>query len=184
MSLTCLCQTDSFIFVVFQKLDHSDVSKNRFAQIRIWWRQYWEEDNIVWRQTHLCMKELVAIFCRNVWLISECGRAHTACVCVRAHAVALVFFSAIAGNIPQMTVTHSEMVGEGNSGVTESFFPERRVHKLHESFSKPCKSVIFSAGNKPQAASQEQCCCAAKCFPTFNCYRRHVRYVSRKNGET
>lgn len=92
MSLTCLCQTDSFIFVVFQKLDHSDVSKNRFAQIRIWWRQYWEEDNIVWRQTHLCMKELVAIFCRNVWLISECGRAHTACMCTCACSCSGVLF--------------------------------------------------------------------------------------------
>lgn len=78
-----------------------------------------------------------------------------------------------------MTVTHSEVVGEGNGGVTESFFPEQCVHKLHESFSKLCKSVIFSAGNKPQAASQDECCCAAQCFLTFHRYRPHVRCVFR-----
>ncbi len=47
------------------------------------------------------------------------------CVCV--HALAVVLFSAIAGNIPQMTVTQIEVVGEGNCGATESFFPEHHV---------------------------------------------------------
>lgn len=49
------------------------------------------------------------------------------CVCVFECANALVLFSAIAGNIPQMTVTQTEVVGEGNCGATESFFPERCV---------------------------------------------------------
>lgn len=48
-------------------------------------------------------------------------------VSVCACAIALVLFSAVAGNIPQMTVTQTEVVGEGNCGATESFFPERRV---------------------------------------------------------
>lgn len=48
-------------------------------------------------------------------------------VSVCACAIALVLFSTVAGNIPQMTVTQTEVVGEGNCGATESFFPERRV---------------------------------------------------------
>lgn len=64
------------------------------------------------------------------------------------YAVALVLFSAIAGNIPQTTVTQIEVVGEGNCGTTESFFPEHRVlcnmnhsHKLY-------KNVISLRGKK------------------------------------
>lgn len=39
----------------------------------------------------------------------------------------LLLFSAIAGNIPQMTVTQIEVVGEGNCVAAESFFPEHCV---------------------------------------------------------
>lgn len=42
----------------------------------------------------------------------------------------MVLFSAIAGNIPQKTVTQTEEVGEGNCGAAESFFPEHRVLML------------------------------------------------------
>lgn len=42
-------------------------------------------------------------------------------------ALPLVLFSAFAGNIPQTTVTQIEVVGEGNCGATESFFPEHCV---------------------------------------------------------
>lgn len=51
------------------------------------------------------------------------------CVCARVsvNVLALLFFSAIGGNIPQMTVSHIEVVGEGKCGATESFFPEHRV---------------------------------------------------------
>lgn len=60
--------------------------------------------------------------------ISVCGRGCVfvhMCECV--YALAVVLFSAIAGNIPQMTVTQIEVVGEGNCGATESFFPEHHV---------------------------------------------------------
>lgn len=49
------------------------------------------------------------------------------CVCVCLYVLALMLFSVISGNIPQMTVTQIEVVGEGNCGTAESFFPEHCV---------------------------------------------------------
>lgn len=77
-------------------------------------------------------------------MINICVRMYFVHVCV----CTVVLFSAIAGNIPQTTVTQIEVVGEGNCGMTESFFPEHRVlcnmnhsHKLY-------KNVISLKGKK------------------------------------
>lgn len=96
-----------------------------------------------------------------VWVCVSCVHARVF-VSVCACAIALVLFSAVAGNIPQMTVTQTEVVGEGNCGATESFFPERRVlctwiilKTLQEChFSKEKKPSSFAERSKlPYSAS-------------------------------
>ncbi len=60
-------------------------------------------------------------------MINICLCVYVEGVHVCAHALALLLFSAVAGNIPQMTVTQTEVVGEGNWCAAESFFPEHCV---------------------------------------------------------
>lgn len=71
----------------------------------------------------------------------------------------LLLFSAIAGNIPQMTVTQIEVVGEGNCVAAESFFPEHCV-LCNMNHSQNSTRMSFFHEKNPQVASvkDEHCC--------------------------
>lgn len=101
----------------------------------------WECSKHDWFMINIC-----------VWVCVSCVHAR-AFVSVCARAIALVLFSAVAGNIPQMTVTQTEVVGEGNCGATESFFPERRV-LCTWIILKTLQECHLSKEKKPRVASQ------------------------------
>lgn len=102
-----------------------------------------------------------------------------ACVYVCMCVLALVLFSAIAGNIPQMTVTQISG-GRRKLWCDWVIFSWTTCSVQHDSYSNLYKNVMSpeKKNNKKSPLVRDQCCCTEQaCLLTFHGYRWHLLYV-------